>query len=153
MNKTKIEKFTAEFVENWFWTISYRRSLQPSEENIQNFKTSLISIFVGHFYPPGSVSGSSRPKSMRNRPDPDTDPKHWINHSASDYTPILALQFYGTRGVLFVSVHFCRICTVHCKCTVLWIRIFCRTVLFLVFGDKELGLDPNSALENMSGSV
>ncbi len=38
---------------------TYRRSLQPSKENIQHFKTSLFSIFVGHFCPPGSGSGSS----------------------------------------------------------------------------------------------
>jgi hypothetical protein len=70
---------------------------------------------VGHFSPPGSVSGSgsSRPKFMRNHPDPDTESKHWINHSASDYTPVLALQFYGTKGTLFVSLHFCRTLQMH----------------------------------------
>ncbi len=41
---------------------SYRRSLQPSEKNIQHFKTwkfFTFSIFVGHFCPPGSGSGNS----------------------------------------------------------------------------------------------
>jgi len=41
---------------------SYRWSLQPAKENIQHFKTwnSLtFSIFVGHFFPPGSRSGSN----------------------------------------------------------------------------------------------
>ncbi len=41
---------------------SYRRSLQPSKENIQHFKTwkfYTFSIFVGHFCPPGSGSGSA----------------------------------------------------------------------------------------------
>ncbi len=39
---------------------SYRRSLQPSKENIQHFKTwnfLIFSTFVGHFCPPGSGSG------------------------------------------------------------------------------------------------
>ncbi len=38
---------------------SYRRSLQPSKENIQQFKTwnfKIFSIYVGHFCPPGSGS-------------------------------------------------------------------------------------------------
>ncbi len=38
---------------------SYRRSLQPSKENIKHFETLiswLFSIFVGHFCPPGSVA-------------------------------------------------------------------------------------------------
>jgi hypothetical protein len=40
---------------------SYRRILQPSEENIQHFKTRnfLIFVTVSHFYPPGSRSGST----------------------------------------------------------------------------------------------
>ncbi len=39
---------------------SYRRSLQPSKKNIQQFKTwNFFSFFVGHFCPPGSGSGSS----------------------------------------------------------------------------------------------
>ncbi len=49
---------------------SYRRSLQPSKENIQHLKTwnfLTFSIFVGYFFPP--------------EPDPLTwlnpDPKHW----------------------------------------------------------------------------
>ncbi len=39
---------------------SYRRSFQPSKENIQHFKKwtfKLFSLFVGHFCPPGSGSG------------------------------------------------------------------------------------------------
>jgi len=48
---------------------SYRKSLQPSKENIQHLKTwnflTFFSIFEGHFWPPGS--GSIRPESMRIR--------------------------------------------------------------------------------------
>jgi hypothetical protein len=49
---------------------SYRKSLQPSKENIQHFKTgnlSLFSSFVGRICPPRS--GSSRPKSMQSGSD------------------------------------------------------------------------------------
>ncbi len=42
---------------------SYRRSLHPTKDNIQHFKTWHFFTFVGHFCPPGS--GSSRPKWMR----------------------------------------------------------------------------------------
>jgi hypothetical protein len=38
----------------------YRRTLQPSKENIQHFKTLNYFSFVGYFCPPGS--GYSRPK-------------------------------------------------------------------------------------------
>jgi hypothetical protein len=38
-------------------TPSYRRSLYPSKENIQNFKTCIFA-FMGHFSPPGSGSGA-----------------------------------------------------------------------------------------------
>ncbi len=44
--------------------LSYRRSLQPSKENIQHFKT-----FVGHFSPPGSGSRIPNPDS-KHRPCP-----------------------------------------------------------------------------------
>ncbi len=42
---------------------SYGRSLQPSKENIQHFKTLLFPILLemSKFCPPGSGSGSSRP--------------------------------------------------------------------------------------------
>ncbi len=48
----------------------HTRSFQPSKENIYHFKTlkflpTLFFIFVGHFCPPGSKSGSNRPKLMR----------------------------------------------------------------------------------------
>ncbi len=52
---------------------SYRRSLQPSKENIQHFKKWtlwLCSIFVGHFFPPGFGSGL-RIRIQIQRP-------HWI---------------------------------------------------------------------------
>ncbi len=51
---------------------SCRRSLQPSKENIQHFKRwnlTTFSIFLGHFNPPGSVSGTD-PGTPLN-PDPD----------------------------------------------------------------------------------
>jgi hypothetical protein len=46
---------------------SYRKSLQLLKKNIQYFNTIMrfINFFVGHFCPPGSESGSSRPKSVR----------------------------------------------------------------------------------------
>ncbi len=60
---------------------SYRRSLQPSKENIQNLKhenSGLFSIFWGHFCPPGSGSviwmririRIQQLKLMRIHPDP-----------------------------------------------------------------------------------
>jgi hypothetical protein len=53
-----------------------RKAFSPQKENIQYFKTcnsSLFSIFVGNFRPPGS--GSSRPKLMRIHADQDPDPQ------------------------------------------------------------------------------
>ncbi len=52
---------------------SYWRSLQLSKEAIQHFKHKFLkffSIFVGHFCPPGSGSGSTDPIRIRN---PGTD--------------------------------------------------------------------------------
>jgi hypothetical protein len=49
---------------------SYRRSLQPSKENIQHFKKLKLltfSMFVGHFCPPGSGSGSRLPSGYGSR--------------------------------------------------------------------------------------
>ncbi len=48
---------------------SYSRSLQPSKESFQHFKTWNVftfSLFIGNFCPPGFGSGSSnsKPKSM-----------------------------------------------------------------------------------------
>ncbi len=72
------KKYSGKFFLSFFWwkiaiylslgllksRPSQRRSLQPTKENIQHFKKLNLSIFVGHFCPPGSGSGSN----------PDTDP-------------------------------------------------------------------------------
>ncbi len=53
---------------------SWRRSLQLSKEAIQHFKTWhfwIFSTFVGHFCPPGSVSGSTDPIESGSNWDPD----------------------------------------------------------------------------------
>ncbi len=69
---------------------SYRRSLEPSKENIQHLKTWNViifkNIFVSYFYPPGSRSGSSNliesgsgcgtANLIEFRCNPD--PKHWL---------------------------------------------------------------------------
>jgi hypothetical protein len=77
---------------------SYRRSLQPSKENIQHFKIwkfcTFFYFFVGHFCPPGSGSGSAIWMRIRIRiqqlklmrihvapdPDMDPDPKSWSRY-------------------------------------------------------------------------
>jgi hypothetical protein len=48
--------------------LSFRRSLQPSKENIHSFK-------IWNFFPHGSGSEYSRPKSMQIHADPVLDPK------------------------------------------------------------------------------
>ncbi len=49
-------------------------NLKRKRAALQNMKFLIFSIFVGHFFPPESGSGSSRPKSMRTHAD--ADPKH-----------------------------------------------------------------------------
>jgi len=64
---------------------SYKRSLQPSKENIQHFKTwniSTFSIFLGPFCPPGSESAfpvRSRIQPAKMDPDPQPDYKYGEN--------------------------------------------------------------------------
>jgi hypothetical protein len=55
---------------------SYRRSLQPSKENIQPLENEIFSLFLfsGHFCPPGS--GSSRLNLTWIHTDPC--PQHWL---------------------------------------------------------------------------
>jgi hypothetical protein len=106
---------------------SYRRSLQPSKENIQHFKTwnlFIFCIFVRLFCPSGSGSafsqcvpgsGSSGPKSMRIRiriwfqiyiffnPDPDLVPGFWWSK-----TIIVQLKKgYFSKFETFFFFHFC----------------------------------------------
>ncbi len=89
----------------------YRRSLQPSKENIQHFKTwnfsTFFSIFVGHFCPPGS--GSTDLIKSRSNPDPE----HW--HSATNkrsnlkcVIPVLPDEFF------FIREHLTSSCIRHC---------------------------------------
>jgi hypothetical protein len=49
------------------WTSKYRRSLQPSKENIQHFKLNFFSIYVGHFWSSGSGSFNLFPDPVRIR--------------------------------------------------------------------------------------
>ncbi len=55
---------------------SYRKSLLPTKDNIQHFKTWNFFTFVSNYCPPGSVSGTSRPKWMRIYTVTDPDPQH-----------------------------------------------------------------------------
>jgi hypothetical protein len=57
-------------------TTKLRRRLQPSKENIQQFKTGnflIFSIIMGNFCPPGSGYGSTDLMESGSNPDP----KHW----------------------------------------------------------------------------
>jgi hypothetical protein len=52
---------------------SYRKNLQPSKENIQHFTTLnffTFFYFLGHFFPPGSGSGSTDLTESGSNPDP-----------------------------------------------------------------------------------
>ncbi len=57
---------------------SYKRSLRPSKENTQHFKTwnLIFSIFVGFFCPPRSESGCGSTDLIESGSDPDA--KHWF---------------------------------------------------------------------------
>ncbi len=65
--------------------LSFNRSLHPSKENIWHFKTWGFFTFVGNlalldpdpYFQCRSGSGSSWPKWMRIRADPDLDSQHW----------------------------------------------------------------------------
>ncbi len=53
--------------------LSYRRSLQPSKDNIQYFKheiSEFFPIFVGNFFPLGSGYGSTDLIESGSNPDP-----------------------------------------------------------------------------------
>jgi hypothetical protein len=56
----------------------YRRSLQPSKENIHASKREIFSIFVGHFCFNGSGFGYGSADLIESRSNPDPDPKYWF---------------------------------------------------------------------------
>ncbi len=85
---------------------SYRRSLQPSKENIQHFNKwnflIFFSTFVGNFAllesDPYSGSGSIDPIEFGSNPDPDPDPQHSLMGSFITQCGLkMKLQMSGTQ--------------------------------------------------------
>jgi hypothetical protein len=73
---------------------SYRRSLQPSKENIQhlikNMKFLNFFLLLGKFCPPVSGSGCGSTYLHESGSNPDPDPKHWHRRYCADM-PLLCI--------------------------------------------------------------
>jgi hypothetical protein len=95
---------------------SYRRSLQPSKENIQHFKTwkfCTFFFFGGHFCPPGSGSGFAKflnadpdPATQVNAdPDPQPCQKHTDPESGCRSGTQLCRTFLASQSEISISLN------------------------------------------------